>query len=185
MSCFFFLLPFLLLLPRILCILPLFGCICILCTQTFPLETELHGQNDAQDKKIRFVYRKMMTILLKYFNSSSSNNTELNSAFDWDLVRFFPFCGPCRDLVGQLCLYVEELEAAERKIQKSMARISIKIIQSEGGGNGDNKHSDEDKDDPEVEMDEGISGIMSKLRRDIVQRKDVEQDFVYSLITVN
>ena len=159
-------------------------CICILCTQTFPLETELHGQNDAQDKKIRFVYRKMMTILLKYFNSSSSsNNTEPSSDVDWDLVRFFPFCGPCRDLVGQLCLYVEELEAAERKIQKSLARISIKIIQSEGGGNGDNKHSDEDN--PEVEMDEGISQIMSKFRRDVVQRKDVEQDFVYSLITVN
>ena len=145
-------------------------CICILCTQTFPLETELHGQNEDQVKKIRSVHRKMMTILLKYFNSSSSNNTELNSAFDWDLVRFFPFCGPCRDLVGQLCLYVEELEAVERKIQKSVASISIKIIQSEGEGNGD-KHSHDDS--PEVEMDEGISQIMSKVRRDVVQRKDV------------
>ena len=147
-------------------------CVCVLCKQTFPLETELHGQNEDQAKKIRSVHRKMMTILLKYFNSSSSsNNSEPSLDVDWDLVRFFPFCGPCRDLVGQLCLYVEELEAAERKIQKSMARISIKIIQSEGGGNGDNKHSDEDNAD--VEMDEGISQIMSKVRRDVVQRKDV------------
>ena len=154
-------------------------CVCVLCTQTFPLDTKLRGQNEDQNKKIRSIHRKMMTILLKYFNSSSSNNTEPSLDVDWDLVRFFPFCGPCRDLVGQLCLYVEELEAAERKIQKSMARISIKIIQSEGEGNGDNKHSDEDNDNPEVEMDEGISGIMSKLRRDVVKRKDVEHDFVF------
>ena len=146
-------------------------CICVLCSQTFPLVTGLHEQNEDQAKKIRSVYRKMMMILPKYFNSSSSsNNTELSSDVDWDLVRFFPFCGPCRDLVGQLCLYVEELEAAERKIQKSLARISIKIIQSEGGGNGD-KHSH--GDNPEV--DERISHIMSKVRRDVVQRKDVER----------
>ena len=157
-------------------------CVCVLCKQTFPLETGLHGQNENQDKKIRSVYRKMMTILLKYFNSTSSNNTELNSDFDWDLVRFFPFCGPCRDLVGQLCLYVEELEAVERKIQNFVARIYIKIIQGEGERNGD-KHSDEDN--PDLKMSEGISQIMSKVRRDVVQRKDVEHDFVYSLIVAS
>ena len=157
-------------------------CVCVLCKQTFPLETGPHGQNEDQFKKIRSVYRKMMTILLKYFNSSSSNNMELNSDFDWDLVRFFPFCASCRDLIAQLCLYVEELEAVERKIQKFVARISIKIIQSEGGGNGD-KHSNDDN--PDLKMSEGISQIMSKVRRDVVQRKDVEHDFVYSLIVAS
>ena len=109
---------------------------CVVCLVQFCQNdislVKITNENSRNGEKIRVVYRKILRIFCKYFNLPCRQKQNQNETGDEnEFLSSFPFCVECRNLVAELCIFHEKFESIQKVIQKTIAKITMKIVQTE------------------------------------------------------